>query len=295
MKGVDKFCASQASTASYLSMDDQAPSSSSSSASSTILLGGGGRAIDRYNPIITDSRRFGKTLPHNHNIPSCSSQQQQQPPITPNKALNQKPIISNKKNKKKINIHNNKSSINNEKNTNNSAISFARKSWSCTGGGEFISPPGSTRYLLSDQAAFFNVISEFDDPVLTKILPPAEPTVSNKSNKAALRKDESSFNPSSSSSHSPDQEVVLRVSLHCRGCERKMRKHISRMEGVSTFDIDFAAKKVTVVGNVTPMEVLASISKVKNAQLWTPPAVPSFNQTNSSEINKNNQATVISS
>lgn len=25
--------------------------------------------------------------------------------------------------------------------------------------------------------------------------------------------------------------VVLRVSLHCRGCEKKMRKHLSRMEG----------------------------------------------------------------
>lgn len=64
--------------------------------------------------------------------------------------------------------------------------------------------------------------------------------------------------------------VVLRVSLHCKGCERKMRKHISRMEGVSSFNIDFAAKKVTVVGNVTPLGVLNSISKVKNAQLWNP-------------------------
>lgn len=40
--------------------------------------------------------------------------------------------------------------------------------------------------------------------------------------------------------------------------------------GVSSFNIDFAAKKVTVVGDVTPLGVLASISKVKNAQLWSP-------------------------
>ncbi|KAL0375166.1 UNVERIFIED_CONTAM: protein SODIUM POTASSIUM ROOT defective [Sesamum radiatum] len=53
-----------------------------------------------------------------------------------------------------------------------------------------------------------------------------------------------------------------------------MRKHISRMEGVTSFNIDFAAKKVTVTGNVTPLEVLSSISKVKNAQLWSP-TVPS--------------------
>ena len=28
------------------------------------------------------------------------------------------------------------------------------------------------------------------------------------------------------------QVVVLRVSLHCRGCEGKLRKHISRMAGM---------------------------------------------------------------
>ena len=38
--------------------------------------------------------------------------------------------------------------------------------------------------------------------------------------------------------------------------------------GVTSFNIDFAAKKVTVVGDVTPVSVLASISKVKNAQFW---------------------------
>ena len=32
--------------------------------------------------------------------------------------------------------------------------------------------------------------------------------------------------------------------------------------GVTSFNIDFAAKKVTVVGDVTPLSVLASISKV---------------------------------
>jgi len=42
--------------------------------------------------------------------------------------------------------------------------------------------------------------------------------------------------------------------------------------GVTSFNIDFAAKKVTVVGDVTPLSVLASISKVKNAQFWPEPA-----------------------
>lgn len=66
-----------------------------------------------------------------------------------------------------------------------------------------------------------------------------------------------------------NQVVVLRVSLHCKGCAGKVKKHISKMEGVTSFDIDIATKKVTVVGDVTPLGVLNSISKVKSAQFWT--------------------------
>ncbi|KAK9126892.1 hypothetical protein Scep_015738 [Stephania cephalantha] len=69
-----------------------------------------------------------------------------------------------------------------------------------------------------------------------------------------------------------DMVVVLRVSLHCKGCEGKVRKHISRMKGVKSFNIDFQAKKVTVIGDVTPVGVLASISRVKRAQFWHSPS-----------------------
>lgn len=44
--------------------------------------------------------------------------------------------------------------------------------------------------------------------------------------------------------------------------------------GVTSFNIDFAAKKVTIIGDVTPLGVLESISKVKNAQFW-PAAISS--------------------
>ncbi|XP_047060211.1 protein SODIUM POTASSIUM ROOT DEFECTIVE 1-like [Lolium rigidum] len=64
------------------------------------------------------------------------------------------------------------------------------------------------------------------------------------------------------------QVVVLRVSLHCKGCAGKVKKHIAKMEGVTSFDIDIASKKVTVVGDVTPLGVLNSVSKVKPAQFW---------------------------
>ncbi|XP_074362309.1 protein SODIUM POTASSIUM ROOT DEFECTIVE 2-like isoform X1 [Apium graveolens] len=90
----------------------------------------------------------------------------------------------------------------------------------------------------------------------------------------AFSRDKKIYNPHSTGEvlcgHRQVAEVVvLRVSLHCRGCERKMRKHIFKMEGVTSFNIDFAAKKLTVVGNVTPLSVLASVSKVKKAQLLT--------------------------
>eukprot|EP00253_Pinus_taeda_P036182 PITA_36182 len=62
--------------------------------------------------------------------------------------------------------------------------------------------------------------------------------------------------------------VVLRVSLHCAGCARKVSKHISKMEGVTAFAIDLEKKKVTVMGNISPIGVLESVCKVKNAEFW---------------------------
>ncbi|GAB2274304.1 hypothetical protein Dimus_009070 [Dionaea muscipula] len=64
------------------------------------------------------------------------------------------------------------------------------------------------------------------------------------------------------------QIVVLKVSIHCKGCEAKLRKHLSKLEGVTSFSIDLLTKKVTIIGNLTPSGVLTSISKVKNAQFW---------------------------
>nr|XP_009409966.2 PREDICTED: uncharacterized protein LOC103992100 [Musa acuminata subsp. malaccensis] len=64
------------------------------------------------------------------------------------------------------------------------------------------------------------------------------------------------------------QVVVMRVSIHCQGCAGKVRKHISKMEGVTSFSIDLESKRVIVMGHVSPVGVLESISKVKKAELW---------------------------
>ncbi|XP_021723686.1 heavy metal-associated isoprenylated plant protein 35-like [Chenopodium quinoa] len=63
--------------------------------------------------------------------------------------------------------------------------------------------------------------------------------------------------------------VVLKVSMHCNGCAKKVEKHISKIDGVMSYKVDLESKMVVVIGDILPFEVLESISKVKNAQLWT--------------------------
>ncbi|XP_071725657.1 uncharacterized protein [Rutidosis leptorrhynchoides] len=64
------------------------------------------------------------------------------------------------------------------------------------------------------------------------------------------------------------QVVVMRVSIHCQGCAGKVKKHLSKMEGVTSFSVDLESKRVTVMGHVSPVAVLESMSKVKKAEFW---------------------------
>ncbi|CAL9767338.1 unnamed protein product, partial [Musa acuminata subsp. burmannicoides] len=130
---------------------------------------------------------------------------------------------------------------------------------------DLISPPGSSRYLLNDDA-FFDVF-----PIVDAAPPPLFSV--ERSQLEVIKKDVPAAVSTPSSAVPQNQVVHLRVSLHCKGCEGKVRKHISKMEaGVTSFNIDFETKKVTVVGDVTPLGVLNSISKVKNAQFWPSPS-----------------------
>ncbi|KAJ4847583.1 hypothetical protein Tsubulata_033376 [Turnera subulata] len=65
--------------------------------------------------------------------------------------------------------------------------------------------------------------------------------------------------------------VILRVSMHCLGCARKVEKHVSKLEGVTSYKVDLESKMVVVIGDIIPWEVLESVSKVKNAELWNSP------------------------
>ncbi|TMW82724.1 hypothetical protein EJD97_005138 [Solanum chilense] len=278
----DMFCASQAATEICLSMEELG---SSSSSSSVIQLGGGSisgsRTIDRYNPIIRDSRRTG---PKSISAP-CSARS----PIPP------KPHSKSRKSTSKESKRSKKLLIEKDDEKRKSSVSegneniFKTSSWSCKKPGEFITPPGSSRYLLSEKN-ILDALSDFE-PVLKLVDSSSSSSVAED---VKTETDQSCPPPSASA----NQVVVLRVSLHCRGCEKKMRKHISRMQGVKSFNIDFAAKKVTVTGDVTPLGVLASISKVKNAQLWTPTlasAVPTAKvNLSNSELKNNDKQMVLS-
>ncbi|CAI0472567.1 unnamed protein product [Linum tenue] len=283
MKRIDIFCASQASTAICMSMDQ--PSSSSSSAQL------GGRAIDRHNPIIRDLRRAPRVLPN----PPCTASHP--PPISPRpynlldktkklkktKTKNSSSTAaSNHQQKQSDDLHiaqkGKKTSFSSfvAPSSSSTSLSVARnvvsKSWPV----DLVTPPGSSRYLLSD-SVFFDGFSDFD--------PVPEPETSEPEKKVPALEPErgGDDNPVHVSPPKPpppmekpsNQVVVLRVSLHCKGCAGKVRKHISKMEGVASFNIDFAAKKVTIVGDVTPSSVLESVSKVKNAQFWTAPTLAS--------------------
>ncbi|CAL1414461.1 unnamed protein product [Linum trigynum] len=90
-----------------------------------------------------------------------------------------------------------------------------------------------------------------------------------KSNRVVRLKDVVSVNPNQTLAFQiKPKMVVLRVSMHCGGCAKKVEKQVSRIEGVSSYRVDLESKRVVVIGDILPYEVLASVSKVKNAQLW---------------------------
>ncbi|KAJ0557629.1 putative heavy metal-associated domain, HMA, heavy metal-associated domain superfamily [Helianthus annuus] len=264
MKTTHTFCASNAAITTMDSNIHHQPFSSSVTATSF----DGGRAIDRHNPIIQDQTRLTKTLlkpPHPQKYNDNNDDNN-------NNVKNNNTMLKNSKTnieqKRETIVSSNEQLVMNMKNNNNNVVrrQGGVLGWGCTRPGDFISPASSSRFLLTDK-----LLSDQFDPGLKQS---EDGKSCKKKNDDGLSSSPDKKPPGSSSSlssrSSDHQVVVLRVSLHCRGCEKKMRKHLSKMEGVTSFTIDFTAKKVTVVGSVTPLGVLMNVSKVKNAQLLTP-------------------------
>lgn len=64
------------------------------------------------------------------------------------------------------------------------------------------------------------------------------------------------------------------MKMDCEGCERKVRKSVKGMKGVTQVEVERKANKVTVTGYVEPSKVVARIAHRtgKRAELW--PYVP---------------------
>ncbi|XP_027089214.1 heavy metal-associated isoprenylated plant protein 26 [Coffea arabica] len=70
------------------------------------------------------------------------------------------------------------------------------------------------------------------------------------------------------------QTVEIKVKMDCEGCERKVRRSVEGMKGVSSVQIEPKQHKLTVVGYVDPNKVVARVAHRtgKKAELW--PYVP---------------------
>ncbi|VVB05932.1 unnamed protein product [Arabis nemorensis] len=63
--------------------------------------------------------------------------------------------------------------------------------------------------------------------------------------------------------------VELLVDMDCQGCEKKVRKAISKLDGVDTIEIDVDRQKVTVTGYVDRDEVLKMVKRTgRTTEFW---------------------------
>lgn len=70
------------------------------------------------------------------------------------------------------------------------------------------------------------------------------------------------------------QTVEIKVKIDCEGCERKVRRAVEGMKGVTQVEIEAKQSKLSVTGYVEPKKVVARVRHRtgKMAELW--PYVP---------------------
>ncbi|KAM1039479.1 hypothetical protein ACFX13_029529 [Malus domestica] len=63
--------------------------------------------------------------------------------------------------------------------------------------------------------------------------------------------------------------VELLVHMDCEGCEKRIRRAISKIEGVDSLEIDMDTQKVTVTGYVDQRKVLKVVRRTgRRAEFW---------------------------
>ncbi|KAL2453952.1 HMA domain-containing protein [Abeliophyllum distichum] len=62
---------------------------------------------------------------------------------------------------------------------------------------------------------------------------------------------------------------ILRTSIHCEGCKKKVKKILNQVHGVENVEVDIKQQKVIVTGNVDGDSLIKKLIKSgKNAELW---------------------------
>ncbi|KAJ0980674.1 hypothetical protein J5N97_008929 [Dioscorea zingiberensis] len=85
------------------------------------------------------------------------------------------------------------------------------------------------------------------------------------------------------------QTWVLKVSIHCEGCKRTVKKTLQNIDGVYKTTIDSQQHKVTVTGNVSAETLIKKLLKTgKHAELWPENKINNQNSTPNSNNNNNN-------
>ncbi|KAK1297159.1 Heavy metal-associated isoprenylated plant protein 26 [Acorus calamus] len=70
------------------------------------------------------------------------------------------------------------------------------------------------------------------------------------------------------------ETVEIKVRIDCEGCERKIKRSVEGMKGVTQVEVDPKQNKLTVIGYVNPEKVVRRVRwrTGKKAELW--PYVP---------------------
>ncbi|CAK8572472.1 unnamed protein product [Lathyrus sativus] len=83
--------------------------------------------------------------------------------------------------------------------------------------------------------------------------------------------------------HPNYKTIVLKVSIHCQGCKKKVIKILQGIYGVTSVNIDLKQQKVVVTGNVNSDILIMKLTKTgKHAELWPelePETEPEIKQT----------------
>lgn len=68
--------------------------------------------------------------------------------------------------------------------------------------------------------------------------------------------------------------MEIKIKIDCEGCERKVRRSVEGMKGVTSVEVNPKQNKLTVIGYVDPEKVVSRVAyrTGKKAELW--PYVP---------------------